>query len=150
MVWEQTGTSRWKCTVFICSKGPYRAVHSDRDLATLFCFTEEILTIRRTLAYTGNVHYLIVWGRADRGFWLCEVASLVMYCTDASLRIVSKEREHKGRGRDLLSSPALSLLSSPSLSMSMSLRSSSLSDRSRPRSWTHKTVQYSTEPHYFI
>ena len=29
--------SRWKCTVFICSQGPYRALNSDRNLATIFC-----------------------------------------------------------------------------------------------------------------
>ncbi len=35
-----------------------------------------------------SVHYFIFWGSGDRGgFWLCGVASLVMYCIDASLRL---------------------------------------------------------------
>ncbi len=37
-----------------------------------------------------SVHYFKFWGRGDQGFWLCVVASLMMYCIDASLRIVTK------------------------------------------------------------
>ncbi len=44
--------------------------------------------------HTGVVrmHYFIFWGRGDRGFWLCDIASSVMYCNNASLRnrIVTK------------------------------------------------------------
>jgi hypothetical protein len=62
----------------ICSQGPYRAVNSDRELATLFCFTGEILTIRRTLASTGYVHYFIFWGKAGLSDF---VTSLGWSCT---------------------------------------------------------------------
>ncbi len=36
-----------------------------------------------------QLHY-ILWGRGDRGFWICNVASLVMYCIDAPQRNVTK------------------------------------------------------------
>ncbi len=46
---------------------PHSCLHSTSD--------SEIL---HTLLYM--VHYIIFWGKGDRGCWLCDVASLVMYC----------------------------------------------------------------------
>jgi hypothetical protein len=33
-----------------------------------------------------RVQYIIIWWRRYRGFWLCDVASLVMYCIDTPQR----------------------------------------------------------------
>ncbi len=38
-----------------------------------------------------RVHYFIFWGRWDRGFWLCDIASLVMYCNDACDKITVQD-----------------------------------------------------------
>ncbi len=74
--------------VFICSLEPYRAVNSDRDLATLFCVQGEIFVVC-TLVSSGNIT-IYFGGGGTTGFWLFDIASLVMYCNDAILRIVTK------------------------------------------------------------
>jgi hypothetical protein len=74
--------SRWK--VFISSQEPYKAVNF--DIAALFL-------CRRNFHWPHSgvfrVHYFIFWGRGDRGLWLCDIASLVKYFNEASLRIVT-------------------------------------------------------------
>ncbi len=80
--------------VFICSQGPYKAVNSDRGLAVLRYF--RYFVNRRNFncphASVYWVHSIIFWEREDRGFWLCDVASLVMYCIDAPPRTVSNSK----------------------------------------------------------
>ncbi len=71
--------------VFICSQGPYRAVNSGIYL-NILC-TEEILTVCMC-ASTGYVTSYL--GNGERGFLLCDVASLELYCIDAPQRIVTK------------------------------------------------------------
>ncbi len=79
--------------VFIFSQESYRAVNSDRDLATLFCVHKKCsMTARMRLE-----HYIIIWGRGDRGFWLCGVAILVKYSNDAPQRIVTKSLYRTGK-----------------------------------------------------
>jgi hypothetical protein len=42
--------------------------------------------------FQGTLLYIL--GEGGPGFWLCDIASLVMYCNDASLRIVTKSLLH--------------------------------------------------------
>ncbi len=47
-----------------------------------------------------RVHFFIFLGRGGPGcFWLCDIAILVMYCNDASLRIVTKSLYRSGSFR---------------------------------------------------
>ncbi len=73
--------------VVICSQGPYMAVSSDRDLATLFCVQEKFNCPHTDV---WRVHYFKIWVRKNQGFWLWNIACLLMYRINASLTIVSK------------------------------------------------------------
>ncbi len=69
--------------VWICSQGPYRDINS----------SQHYFVYRRNFncLHTGvyRVHYFIIfWG--DRGFWLFDVAGLVMYWINTIRRIVTK------------------------------------------------------------
>ncbi len=63
-----------------CSQGPYRS--------GAFCprAFQQYLVYRRNFNWPHGcvyrLRYIIIWGRGDRGFWLCDVASLMMYCID--------------------------------------------------------------------
>ncbi len=58
-----------------------------KGLSTVFCVQEKFqLSARVCLLGTSYYHL----GRWDRGFWLSNVASLVMYCIAAPQRIVTK------------------------------------------------------------
>ncbi len=72
------------------SKSLHPTVHFDRPLATLFCVHEKFSL--SALAFSGYFTLHIEGG--GPGFWLCDIASLVMYCNDASLRIVTKSLLH--------------------------------------------------------
>ncbi len=79
-------TDSWKKNLKL--KFSCQTVNCDRDLATLFYVQEEIFNCPHACLY--RVHYIIFWERGDGGFWLCDIASLVMYCIDAPQRIVTK------------------------------------------------------------
>ncbi len=79
----QTDVSRWKykyiftgtlqgCAVCILPKG----------LSTVFCVQER--------SFNCPPHYIIIWERGDRGFSICDVASLMMCSIDAPKTIVTK------------------------------------------------------------
>jgi hypothetical protein len=74
-----------------CSQGPYRAMYSAQGLvSTAFCVKEKFLLAARVRLY-GTLYYnLGPCVRGDQGFWLCDIASLVMYWIDAPERIVTK------------------------------------------------------------
>jgi hypothetical protein len=55
--WFKSKQIRGDGNVFICSQGLFRAVHSDRDLATLFCVQEEF-NCPHACVYL--VHYLYI------------------------------------------------------------------------------------------
>jgi hypothetical protein len=78
---------------FICSQEPYRTVNFDRDLATLFCVQEKFSLTAHCMASSGYIT-LYFGGGGDRGFWLCDIASLLMYCNDASLRTVTRDTSY--------------------------------------------------------
>ncbi len=60
-------------------------MHSAQGLSTVFCVQEQF---NWPHASVYRVHYRIIRGRGHRGFWLCDVASLVMCCNEAPQRIV--------------------------------------------------------------
>ena len=50
-----------------------------KDLLGLYLTTQHYFVFRRNCNWRLQVHYFILWGRGDRGFWLYDVASLMMY-----------------------------------------------------------------------
>ncbi len=74
--------SRWKCIYLFTST--FRAVISDRYLATLFVYRRNFNSL-----YAGRGR-----GRGDQGFWLCDVASLVMYCINAIRGLRQNHKNH--------------------------------------------------------
>ncbi len=78
--------NRWKC-IYLFTRPFSGCKFWQRPCNTILC-TDEIFTDRTTPASLGYITYIL--RRVVRGFRLCDIASLVMYCNDASLRIVTK------------------------------------------------------------
>ncbi len=77
----QTDMSKWKYSYMLT--GTLRAMCILPKEAI-----GEILTV--CISASIGVHYIIIRGTGDRGFWHCYVASLVIYCIEPPRRIVTK------------------------------------------------------------
>ncbi len=58
-----------------------------RDLTGMCILPKGLLTVFCVQKITEDINF---WGRGNRGFWLCDVAILVMYCIDAPQMIVTQ------------------------------------------------------------
>ncbi len=119
-------------------------IKNDRDLATLFCIQEKFLLSAHWLIEGTFLHNL---GWSGRGFWLCNIASLVMYFIDASLRIVTKSLYGTAQPFSILSEVR-------NTNMSLSWHWPPASSDNRYKSYltsstnTNTRTQYNPAPHF--